>query len=317
MISPAEPSTLQARLAQHIGRYVDKTWDWDAFPANRGFPELARAQMRYIGSGGSPRTDDRSTLPTQHFTWSLIYLQPEHYAAVHVHEVEEVFLVHEGIVTVTWDFDDEVADVRLGPADAILNPPAQAHGFRNDGPTDAVFQIMVGSQHPLLPRYISHPSDTPDTPLGSSPAPAEAYARHRSDFDRHVVRASDISPMWVELSNGSRVARYPYVAPSSTGGRVEPIHYAVEIQYIPPGAELPLARQPCETAIMVTEGRIDITWEDSAGERASTRLGVRDLVLIPADQTYVIANKEPASARLIQCVGDPSNPDPFLSEAQR
>jgi len=48
--------------AVRIGRYLEKRWDWDAFPANSGYPELERAQMRYVGAGGSPKTDDRSTL---------------------------------------------------------------------------------------------------------------------------------------------------------------------------------------------------------------------------------------------------------------
>ena len=53
---------LRARLQAHIGRHVDKTFDWDAFPSNRGFPELERAQMRYVGAGGSPKVGDVTTL---------------------------------------------------------------------------------------------------------------------------------------------------------------------------------------------------------------------------------------------------------------
>ena len=45
-----------------IGRHTDKSFDWDAFPGSQGFPELARAQMRYIGAGGSPKVDDPNTL---------------------------------------------------------------------------------------------------------------------------------------------------------------------------------------------------------------------------------------------------------------
>ena len=36
-----------------IGRHAEKRQDWDAFPASRGYPELARAQIRYIGAGGA------------------------------------------------------------------------------------------------------------------------------------------------------------------------------------------------------------------------------------------------------------------------
>ena len=57
-------------LKANTGRYIQKRWDWDAFPANRGFAELERAQMRYIGAGGSPKVDDRETLPPGAFTCS-------------------------------------------------------------------------------------------------------------------------------------------------------------------------------------------------------------------------------------------------------
>ena len=55
-------ANLDERLAAHVGLHQQKVWDWDAFPASRGYPELARAQMRYIGAGGSPKTGDTSTL---------------------------------------------------------------------------------------------------------------------------------------------------------------------------------------------------------------------------------------------------------------
>ncbi len=98
-------SRLRAELEAHTGRYELKTPDWDAFPANRGLPELARAQIRYIGAGGSPKHDDPNTLPAEHFTLSLIYQEPGKYAAVHKHEVEEAFFVLQGVLTVTWDVE--------------------------------------------------------------------------------------------------------------------------------------------------------------------------------------------------------------------
>ena len=49
------PSSLAADLKAHTGRFTDKTFDWDAFPSNAGYADLARAQMRYIGAGGSPK----------------------------------------------------------------------------------------------------------------------------------------------------------------------------------------------------------------------------------------------------------------------
>ena len=66
-------ATLADELKSQTGRFTDKQFDWNAFPSNAGFDELARAQMRYIGAGGSPKVNDTSTLKPDHFTLSLIY----------------------------------------------------------------------------------------------------------------------------------------------------------------------------------------------------------------------------------------------------
>src|SRR5947199_10581950 len=91
MVTAAQTANVADRLAAHVGRHDQKTWDWDAFPASRGYPELARAQMRYIGAGGSPKVGDSSTLAPTRFTCSLIYLDGQRYAAVHSHEIEAAF----------------------------------------------------------------------------------------------------------------------------------------------------------------------------------------------------------------------------------
>jgi len=53
---------LRAAMAAHTGWHTSKSFDWDAFPPSRGYPELARAQMRYVGAGSSPKVDDAATL---------------------------------------------------------------------------------------------------------------------------------------------------------------------------------------------------------------------------------------------------------------
>ena len=41
-------SNLASDPGLRVGRYLDKRWDWGAFPANAGYPELERAQMRIV-----------------------------------------------------------------------------------------------------------------------------------------------------------------------------------------------------------------------------------------------------------------------------
>jgi hypothetical protein len=83
----AKPLDLSHEMRSFIGRHTDKSFDWDAFPGSRGFPELERAQMRYIGAGGSPKADDPSTLKPGRFTLSLVHQPVGKYAACHSHEV--------------------------------------------------------------------------------------------------------------------------------------------------------------------------------------------------------------------------------------
>ena len=45
---------LAEEMRAHMGLFTEKSFDWDAFPASRGFPDLTRAQLRYVGAGGSP-----------------------------------------------------------------------------------------------------------------------------------------------------------------------------------------------------------------------------------------------------------------------
>src|SRR5438045_9304980 len=91
---------LAAEMRAQIGRHTDKSFDWDAFPGSAGFTELARAQMRYIGAGGSPKVDDPNTLKPGAFTLSLVHQPVGKYAACHSPEAGEHFLGLAGVLAV-------------------------------------------------------------------------------------------------------------------------------------------------------------------------------------------------------------------------
>src|ERR1700722_5864269 len=99
-------------IEDFVGRYADKVFDWQAFPASKGYPELDRAQIRYVGAGGSNKIDDPRTLPPEHFTVSIVHQPVGKYGASHAHEVEESFTLFEGVLTVGWEFDGEVIQAR-------------------------------------------------------------------------------------------------------------------------------------------------------------------------------------------------------------
>ncbi|HLH25325.1 MAG TPA: cupin domain-containing protein [Chloroflexota bacterium] len=303
---PSGATALAAELAAHVARYTSKVWDWDAFPASRGFPELERAQMRYVGSGGSPKTDP-TTFPPEHFTCSLIYQERDRYAAVHAHQVEELFLVHTGQLTVTFDYDDATVDLVLGPRDCVLNPPGRAHGFRNDGPGPVVSQTMVAiADRSPLPTYKSHPSNHAGAQPPAPPPIADPGDPRVQDALRHVVRASQVRPQWEPLPSGSQLARLPYVMPRALGGVVEPLHFSLELLHLPVGAATPNYRHEYETAFMVFEGVLDVAWTDGGDEAAEARLGPRDLVLVPAGQRHALRNSDLGPALAAAILGTPA-----------
>jgi hypothetical protein len=68
--APARLLDFSREMRSFIGRHTDKSFDWDAFPGSRGFPELERAQMSYIGAGGSPKavgSGEREGFPMREF----------------------------------------------------------------------------------------------------------------------------------------------------------------------------------------------------------------------------------------------------------
>ncbi|MEZ5751822.1 MAG: hypothetical protein R3D60_07605 [Paracoccaceae bacterium] len=219
-----QTATLHAQLAASTGRFTDKTFDWKAFPSNIGFPELERAQMRYIGAGGSPKVGDTSTLKAENFTLSLIYKEPGRYAACHSHEIEESFLILSGALIVGWEKDGEVVEVNLGPKDMILNAREVAHGFRVDGVEPVMMSISVDVGKPLPPVYRYHPKDCPAElarSFGAEPGKTIRFDRNgthplqqlMADF---VVRHAELPTIWEDAGFTRKVYVGSARAPCTT-----------------------------------------------------------------------------------------------------
>jgi mannose-6-phosphate isomerase-like protein (cupin superfamily) len=284
----------------HVGRYLEKAWDWDAFPANSGYAELERAQMRYVGAGGSPKTGDRTTLAPGAFTCSLIFQEPGRKASVHHHQIEELFFVHRGHLTMTWQFGDETVDFVVGPGDAVLNPPTRPHGFRNDGSEDCVLQIMVATAAPMLPTYTDHPADHPTSPL--RPAAQADVAGFLAQVEPYLCRASDAVAQTVAVDGGTFTAT-PYVMPPAAGGRITPTHFTFAVDALTRGACTPAFVRDVEEAFMVIDGVLDVESVDDAGVATTTRVGPRDLALVPAGVRRRIVNRDAATVRFAAIVG--------------
>jgi mannose-6-phosphate isomerase-like protein (cupin superfamily) len=91
--------SLEEIAERYIGRFRDKRGDWEAFEDAK-IEGYRRAQHRFIGAGGSGKHDDPTVIPARGFTLSIVYVPPGQGNAAHTHEVEEVFFVLQGYLTV-------------------------------------------------------------------------------------------------------------------------------------------------------------------------------------------------------------------------
>jgi mannose-6-phosphate isomerase-like protein (cupin superfamily) len=152
---PAEVASLSlAEIAQrYIGRFRDKTPDWEAFEDAK-IDGYRRAQHRFIGAGGSGKHGDPTVIPARGFTLSVMYVPPGEGNAPHTHEVEEVFFVLQGILTVFVEDEDGNRETRrLGPWECIACPPGVIHGYQNESLEPVYFQVMLGRGQPDTMGY--------------------------------------------------------------------------------------------------------------------------------------------------------------------
>lgn len=130
--------------------------DWDAlgFQAKAG-EQFRRAQIRYVGSGATgDHENDTRILPSGGFTFSNMLLPPGAEGPEHTHhDAEEAFFVLEGRVRVGVHRGTEVEYRTLGYRDMIVVPAGVARSLKNEGDTDALFCVVIGTRKPQVPTY--------------------------------------------------------------------------------------------------------------------------------------------------------------------
>ncbi len=152
--------SLEDRITGRIARYETRTYDWDALKFQADFdPKYKRAQMRYMGTGGTGLTSDDNTVPSEHFTFSTMVLPPGCEGPMHVHaDVEEVFFMLRGKIRLFLEHDGETWETELGERDLVSVPPGVYRGLLNHGQEEALMCVMLGATKPQTPTY---PSDHP------------------------------------------------------------------------------------------------------------------------------------------------------------
>jgi len=142
-------------IDRFVARLKDRQMDWGVldFQAKVN-PKYRRAQMRYVGGGGTGQHDDPNIIKAGHFTLSTMILPSGHEGPLHLHsDVEELFFVLEGHLTCIWSDGKRQIERTLGPRDLVWIPAGIWRGVRNDGGSDVMFLTMLGAQKPELPAY--------------------------------------------------------------------------------------------------------------------------------------------------------------------
>jgi len=148
-------------LESRVARYPTRRYDWDALKFQADLdPKYRRAQMRYLGTGGTGVASDSNTVPAAHFTFSTMVVPAGHIGPSHIHyDVEEVFFVMRGTMKIVCEKDGQRWESVLRERDLISVPPGVYREETNIGEEDALMCVMLGSAKPITPVY------PPDSPL--------------------------------------------------------------------------------------------------------------------------------------------------------
>ena len=158
----AEGSSFQQWMDSRVAHRSTRTYDWNALKFQTQVdPKYGRAQMRYIGTGGTGVSGDTNSVPAEHFTFSTMVLPAGHEGPLHIHhDVEEVFFVLRGKVKMIAESIDgkEKWEAIVQERDLISWPPGVYRGEINIGDEEALMCVIVGSSKPVTPTYPdSHP----------------------------------------------------------------------------------------------------------------------------------------------------------------
>ena len=148
-------------MEARVARFSTRKYDWDALKFQADYdPKYRRAQMRYMGTGGTGVAADANVVPAAHHTFSTMVLPAGHEGPSHIHyDVEESFFILRGKMKVICEKDGQRWEAILTERDLISIPPGVYREEINIGDEDALMCVMLGSPKPITPVY------PPDSPL--------------------------------------------------------------------------------------------------------------------------------------------------------
>jgi mannose-6-phosphate isomerase-like protein (cupin superfamily) len=156
-----ETASFEQWMETRVARFASRKYDWNALKFQADYdPKYRRAQMRYVGTGGTGVKSDVNVVPAGHFTFSTMVIPAGNVGPMHIHnDVEEIFFVMRGRMKVVCEKDGKRWEAVLGERDLISIPPGVYREEHNIGDEDALMCVMLGAAVPVTPTY------PPDSPL--------------------------------------------------------------------------------------------------------------------------------------------------------
>jgi mannose-6-phosphate isomerase-like protein (cupin superfamily) len=123
---------------KRVIRRTDVKVNWNVFA------DCKKATYRYIGNLASPDTSIPPVLMDSDISLGIIEAGPGPQAALHDHDVEEIFMPLEGLWEFFWGPNGE-EKATLGPLDVLSVPPGVLRGFANVGGTTGRLLVIQTS----------------------------------------------------------------------------------------------------------------------------------------------------------------------------
>ena len=134
--------SLQDITKKFVARFKERPANWHAY-SDAAFEGWRRARYQFIGNTNGGTEPD--VIPQGGFTMSIMEVPAHQGNAAHTHEVEEVFFVLKGRLTVFFETETgERQEILLDPWDCVSCPKGVIHGYQNDTDETIFLQVMLG-----------------------------------------------------------------------------------------------------------------------------------------------------------------------------
>jgi quercetin dioxygenase-like cupin family protein len=135
---------LEEISSKYLARFKERPANWKAY-ADAAFEGWRRARYQFIGNtnGGT----ETGVIPQGGFTLCIMEVPPGQGNAAHTHEIEEVFFVLEGQLTVFFETPEgERIEKLLDRWDCVSCPKGVIHGYQNNSSETVFMQVMLGKR---------------------------------------------------------------------------------------------------------------------------------------------------------------------------